>query len=561
MTVVIGAKTVGFAAGMAAAVLAIKAVGQAMAASIKAAGEQEAAFANLEARIGTDAANAFSKFATQLQKTTAIGDEASIAAAAVASSFGLTGVELQKAVAAASDMAAVYGTDLKSAIRLVGQGLSGQVSMLGRYVPALKGAKFEALGFDGVLKELNNSFGGAALAAADTYLGSVKGLQGAYGDLQEQVGGGFTPVLKELNNIITTQIFNINESEEGWKEWRDAVKDAALMTIDVAQVVLDVGKRVVALATVFSKAGSLIGRTWAIMAAGLAQGVLLAFSNIVTGLSKLIPGMAEFAEKMEQEAAAAVDLTNEKIEDLVGTAGELADAFKVLTGKSGSLVLDNMRLAIEGIDTAAKSAKKSVGGLGEALTGSGEAAAESVTDFSKYLSALFNQGESIIATQEAAEKAAEAQKKFQASIVDTTSSMIFQVAAGQTTVKQLIGQLAALAAAYAAKWAFQKYPFPASLVIAGIAAASAGGLVKALDSFHAGGTVQADDGIQLPGMAPNERLVSALVGETFIPPGQSGGGTNITFTSVLPMTESEARRVMERTVVKTIKKLIANGYA
>jgi len=69
---------------------------------------------------------------------------------------------------------------------------------------------------------------------------------------------------------------------------------------------------------------------------------------------------------------------------------------------------------------------------------------------------------------------------------------------------------------------------PLAGLIGGLAAANTAIIGAEASKFHTGGTVGTGDGLRMPGMAPDERLITALVGEEVRTRGQQGGGAQVT---------------------------------
>ena len=138
-------------------------------------------------------------YASELQKVTNFGDEATISAAAMLATFKQIGGEtFKEALAIAQDMATILGTSLESNILQVGKALNDparQMTFLRKSGVSLteeQQNQIRALQQQGdilgaqriILDELQKEFGGAAQAAADPF----KQMSGVIGDLSEAVG-------------------------------------------------------------------------------------------------------------------------------------------------------------------------------------------------------------------------------------------------------------------------------------------------------------------------------------------------------------------------------------
>ena len=150
------------------------------------------------ARISVD------KFASSIQEATRYSDED---ARRVLTDMLLYTRDFSKALDAsrlAMDMSARTGQDLSSSARMIGMALSGNVEMLGRYIPELRNLE-DRLGASAsqaekaeyALKILNEKFSGTARADMESYAGKVKAFQNSWNDLKETLGSYLLPVLKE----------------------------------------------------------------------------------------------------------------------------------------------------------------------------------------------------------------------------------------------------------------------------------------------------------------------------------------------------------------------------
>lgn len=485
MRVKIGADASGVKRAAKVAVAAIAGIGIAAVAvaakSIQAASKQEKAYISLAVRVGDEAAKAFAKFAAELQSVTTIGDEVAIQAASIGASFGLTGEKLELATKAAADMSATYGTDLSSAMRVVGQGLTGQISMLGRFVPQLKGAKFEALGFDGVLRALNENFGGAAEAQARTFAGRLTQLKNVFGDNTEEVGKLFTEsgVLNQLLVEMRDTVFGIGED---FKKFREEVRPLAEKVF-----------RQFAIAVVTS-----VGELRKLAA------VINAF--IKTGVGGVIVKIFATPFKI---AAAAVNVFNKTLDNLTERAGVKLGITEELEN------IDKLT------DAAIKRIEEAVGKLGDLGKKGGETMrvlAEKTFDWEGALKSALGTLTRIIGAQVAhAESAKDA-------------------------VREILKAVAAEAAAYAAAWAFRTLPPLVAFGVAVASAAAAGALIRGLETFHEGGIIGPSSGTRFPGMEADERAIKVRVGESVVADGQSGSNINVNVGMTLPANRIQLRK-------------------
>lgn len=186
---------------------------------------QEQALAQVEARIkSTGGAAGFTTeqladMASELQKVTNFGDEAILEAQSLLLTFTpVKGEVFERTTKAVLNLATATGQDLRSSVQQLGKVLSDPVSRLGelsrigiiltesqeelvkQFVETGDLARAQAV----ILDELQVEFGGAAVAARDTFGGAVESLGNAWGDLLEGKGGlnNSKEDIEELTSIL-----------------------------------------------------------------------------------------------------------------------------------------------------------------------------------------------------------------------------------------------------------------------------------------------------------------------------------------------------------------------
>lgn len=130
----------------------------------------------------------FQDFASAVQASTGIGDDAIIALGTRIQNIArLSETELQKATKATIDFSSALGIDLESAGSLVGKALEGNVGALGRYGLAVKKGANETETFNNVLTALS-AFSGTAESKLNTFSGASGAVSERIGDLKESIG-------------------------------------------------------------------------------------------------------------------------------------------------------------------------------------------------------------------------------------------------------------------------------------------------------------------------------------------------------------------------------------
>lgn len=209
--------------------------------SISAYQKQEAAERKLESTIRATGGSVgltsdeLKEYASQLQSITKFGDEVTLDAMAIASTFkSIRGDNFKALIASAQDLATVMGTDLNSATMQLAKALEqpeigltmlrrsgvsfskAQIEEINKLVAAGKKEEAQLR----ILTEVQSQFGGAAKAAAETSAGAVQQLINAFGDLKESIGAsilemeGIQRFLTRLTNAIT----DINTGRTGTNE-------------------------------------------------------------------------------------------------------------------------------------------------------------------------------------------------------------------------------------------------------------------------------------------------------------------------------------------------------
>lgn len=153
-------------------------------------------------------------FASELQRTTKIGDETTLQMLALAKSFGKSNEETQKLVNAAIELSAATGMSLEGAVKNLGKTYAGMTGELGESLPIIKTLTAEQLKAGEALDLILNRFGGSAAAQVKTFSGATQQASNSFGDFTEKIGFLVTNnpvVIKAINEIA--KLFNLLGSE------------------------------------------------------------------------------------------------------------------------------------------------------------------------------------------------------------------------------------------------------------------------------------------------------------------------------------------------------------
>jgi len=163
--------------------------------SIKAAGEAEKAHAQMAAALraqGTaipSVMTAYQGYASALEKTTIFQDDALEGAEALLTQIGnVMPRDMEKALAATTELASGLGIDLTSAATLVAKAAEGTTTGLRKLGVETTDAHGKALAFGKVLDSITDKFGGQAAAVAGTYQGRLEQLGNTWNNVEESIG-------------------------------------------------------------------------------------------------------------------------------------------------------------------------------------------------------------------------------------------------------------------------------------------------------------------------------------------------------------------------------------
>jgi hypothetical protein len=286
------------------------------------------------------------KFASSLQQVTTYGDEAILEVQALLTTLGGGNTEdVNKGTKAVLDLATALDIDLKAAALLVGKAMAGETATLTRYGIVIDSAKVKSEGFDYVLEQLNNKFGGQAQAATETFAGKIKQLQNNMGDMLEKalmpVIKGFTEWFNAGNNTqnvlaaVGTVVSTVGAGIRLFAENINLVIDAL-----AAFIALQVGKYVFTLVEAF-RAGAFAatGFSAALKSIGIAAGIFIGIEVV-----KFLNDQAE-AYKLTGEALR--DHYKKELEDAIPALKNLTEATREETIKQVEIIKTGITAQIE----------------------------------------------------------------------------------------------------------------------------------------------------------------------------------------------------------------------
>jgi hypothetical protein len=114
--------------------------------------------------------------------------------------------QAQSLLNTAQDISASTGKDLSSVSIALARASQGQFTALSKLGIPLDDATKKSKDFDKVLGLLNDQFGGAAEAAANTFGGQLKILQGQFGEIVESIGAALLPYLQRFSEFLVDNV-------------------------------------------------------------------------------------------------------------------------------------------------------------------------------------------------------------------------------------------------------------------------------------------------------------------------------------------------------------------
>ncbi len=107
----------------------------------------------------------------------------------------------------ALDISAATGKSVESVSNALGKAYEGNTASLTRLGVGLSSAEIKTLGLEGTVKQLAETFGGAATVQANTFEGQIQRLRVGFDEAKESIGARLLPILQQtLDYVINTVI-------------------------------------------------------------------------------------------------------------------------------------------------------------------------------------------------------------------------------------------------------------------------------------------------------------------------------------------------------------------
>ena len=174
------------------------------------------------------------EFASQIQKTSNIGDEELLPMMAQLVATGRNEAEVMKIIQTATDMSATGTISLDTAITQLNATLNGNIGRLGQQNAELKGLTEEELKNGKAVDILASKYKGMAENTIDT----SKQLKNAIGDLKEAYGSTFENALAPVRKYFTTIIQGWADAKKARDEYDNAEKAKESGTATSSQLVI-----------------------------------------------------------------------------------------------------------------------------------------------------------------------------------------------------------------------------------------------------------------------------------------------------------------------------------
>lgn len=169
------------------------------------------------------AVKSLKEYASELQRTTNLGDEEILPMMTQLIATGRTEAEVMQIIATASDMSATGTITFDTAVTQLNATLNGNIGRLGQQNAELKGLTEEELKNGKAVEILAGKYKGLATATVDT----KKQLQNAIGDLKESFGAVFEKALSPMRKFFAEIIQGWADARKAKQEYEESQKAVA----------------------------------------------------------------------------------------------------------------------------------------------------------------------------------------------------------------------------------------------------------------------------------------------------------------------------------------------
>jgi hypothetical protein len=132
----------------------------------------------------------------------------------------------QELLTLALDVSAATGKDVETVSNALGKAYEGNTASLARLGIGLSSAEIKTIGLEGTVKQLADTFGGAAATQANTFEGQIQRLKVGFDEAKESIGAALLPTLQELLNFFINTVIPkfIQFKDAALKPVQDAIE-------------------------------------------------------------------------------------------------------------------------------------------------------------------------------------------------------------------------------------------------------------------------------------------------------------------------------------------------
>jgi hypothetical protein len=305
-------------------------------------------------------------YATQLQMNTGFSDDQIISAQAMLATYKLTESQIRQVTPLLLDMTTAIkkggdeNANLADTAKMVGRAFDGNTTMLARSGIMLSEQSKKTKEFSSIVKDIQKSVGGAALAMAGTFQGQTMIMGQALSELKESFGNIITqsPVFASAMKMMSDSVLNFTKSV---LDSNKSSKSYTTTWLFVASVLIAVGAQVKLVWRLFLEFLNII-QIVAFKIIEFFSKILLGVTAIVTAFASVIPGMKgvadqliRFGDGVEEWGRASKVAADNSINDYNRTAVAIAN--------TGNEILDTYSKLVEGSEKASAAHQKNMDGL------------------------------------------------------------------------------------------------------------------------------------------------------------------------------------------------------
>lgn len=185
--------------------------------------------------LNNESVQSLKNFASELQKTSEIGDEVSLQIMSQLAAAGRNEDQIMQIMSAAADMAAITGEDIASAAQKLNATLNGNAGTLGRQIDSINNLTKAELESGKAIELVAQQYKGGAAEMADV---GVQ-LNNAWGDFKENIGRGWDNVTKPVKEFFLGVLNDINEAQQKTADMKAAKAAGDAGTETAAQAKLN----------------------------------------------------------------------------------------------------------------------------------------------------------------------------------------------------------------------------------------------------------------------------------------------------------------------------------